>query len=121
MNNRLETLNERIADRIGRDLVELIPEDEWQQLVNKEIRKFKLDIAPKIIQEMLKETYKNEAKAAIQELTLTDEWSEITGNMTSSKLKEFISEGGGMIFAGVLSPAMSMVLQDLNNKLNSGY
>ncbi len=121
MGNELQTLNERIAERIGKDLVELIPQDQWQAMVDAEVLKFRRDIAPKIIQEMLSEAYREQAKTAIQELCVTDEWSAITQTMTSSKLKEFIAESGGQIFAGVLTPAMGMVLQDLNSRLNNGY
>lgn len=121
MGNKMQSLNERIAERVGENLVDLIPDDQWQALVDEEVRKFRTVKAPQIIQEVLTETYKTQAKAEILKLIDTDEWSEITGNMTSSKLKAFITECGGQIFAGVLTPAMGMVLQDLHSRLNNGY
>ncbi len=119
MGNELQTLNERIAERIGKDLVELIPADQWQALVDGEVRKFRNDTAPKLIKQLLIDAYTEQAKSSIGELCNTDEWNSITGEMTSSKLKELIAESGGAIFGAVLTPAMGMVLQDLRNRL--GY
>ena len=120
MTNELQTLNQRIAERIGKDLVDLIPEDQWQAIVDNEVKKFRLDVAPKIIQDLVADEFRKESVKRIEELTQTTEWNEITGRYTNEKLKEFISEGGGDVFAGVLAPAMTMLLNDLNHRLSQG-
>ena len=115
----LQTLNERIADRIGKELVDLIPPEQWQELVDSEIAKFKQQVAPGIIQELLKEAYTTQVRRAVDALCSTDEWDELTSTHTNAKLTELLAASGGTIFAGVMQPAMSIVLQDLRSRL--GY
>ena len=120
MTKELQTLNQRIAERIGKDLVDLIPPDDWQRLVDTEIRKFQQDVAPQIIQELMREAYIAKAKVTIDKLTNTSEWSAVTQQQVNTELEQFIGAAGGVIFAGVMSPAMSMVLHNLKNQVN-GY
>lgn len=119
MGNELQTLNERIAERIGKDLVELIPQDQWQSLVDAEVAKFKRDTAPRIIQELMREAYMNKAKATIDKLTASSGWDAATQQQINKELEQFIGQSAGTIFAGMLAPSMQMVLQDLRGRL--GY
>jgi len=119
MTNELQTLNERIAERIGKDLVSLIPEDQWQEIVDKEIHNFKLVVAPKIIKELLTEAYKERAKKEVSALLITDEYNELTNEYINKALTKLLADSGGIIFAGMMQPAMQMVLQDLRSRL--GY
>lgn len=120
-NDQLQSLNERIAERIGGELVSLIPEGEWQKLVDVEVAKFKREVAPAIIQDLLKETFKNKAVQDIDELCQTGKWNQLTNEYTFPKLREFIGASGGEIFAAVMSPTMANVLSDLRNRLQNGY
>lgn len=119
MGNELQTLNERIAERIGKDLVELIPKDQWQSLVDAEVAKFKRDTAPRIIQDLMREAYMNKAKASVDNLTTSTDWDAATQQQINGDLEQFIGKSAGVIFAGMLSPSMQMVLQDLRGRL--GY
>ena len=120
MTKELQTLNQRIAERIGKDLVDLIPADDWQRLVDTEIRKFQQDTAPKIIQELMREAYLNKAKVTIDKLTQTSEWNAVTQQQINTELEQFLGAAGGVVFAGVMSPAMAIVLQNLRNQVQ-GY
>lgn len=119
MSKELQSLNERIAERIGKDLVELIPADQWQQMVDSEVAKFRRDTAPRIIQELMKEAYMNKAKATIDKLTLSTDWDATTQEQINGELEQFIGKSAGVIFAGMLSPSIQLVLQDLRGRL--GY
>jgi hypothetical protein len=119
MGTELQTLNERIAERIGKDLVELIPQDQWQALVDTEVAKFKRETAPNIIRELMQEAYMNKAKATIDKLTTSTGWDSVTQEQINEELEQFIGKSAGAIFAGMLSPSMQMVLQDLRGRL--GY
>jgi len=123
MSNELQSLNARIAERIGKDLVELIPADQWQQLVDKEVERFTQDVAPQIIQDMMKEAYLNKAKGTIDTLISSQEWNDTTQTTINTELEQFIGQSAGNIFAGMLSPSMQIVLTNLRNQLgyNSPY
>ncbi len=119
MSKELQTLNEKIAERIGKDLVDLIPKDQWQSIVDREILKFKRDVAPGIIQDLLKESYINKAKSTIDRLTMQEGWDSERQSQINSELEKFIGDSAGIIFAGMLSPSIQIVLQDLRGRL--GY
>lgn len=119
MTNELKTLNEKIAEKVGENLVDLIPQDQWQAIVDKEVQIFKNQTAPRIIQDLLKEAYLERAKGVISELADTTEWDEITGEYTNKALEQFIGQSAGVIVGTMLTPAMQQVLQDLRYKL--GY
>lgn len=119
MTEELQTLNQRIAERIGKDLVELIPQDQWQAMVDTEVDKFKRVTAPKIIQELMHEAYMNKAKATIDRLTSSTGWDQAAQEQINGELEAFIGKSAGTIFASMLSPAMQMALQDLRSRL--GY
>jgi hypothetical protein len=119
MSKNVETLNERIAERLGKDLVDLMPEGEWQKMVDKEVLKFKATVAPKIIETLLREDFLERAKSRIQTLTQTTEWSDTSNALINTELERFIGESSGLVFAAMLSPAMSLALGDLRNRL--GY
>ena len=118
MSNELRSLNERIADRIGKDLVDLIPDDQWQGMVDKEIDKFNNITGPKIISDLLTEAYMNKAKATIYNLTQYVEWDSNAQKSINKELEKFIGESSGIIVASMLSPSMQMVLSDLQTRLN---
>jgi hypothetical protein len=119
MGNEMQTLNERIAERIGKDLVDLIPDDQWQKMVDKEIATFKNVTAPKIINALMREAFTNAAKLRVDELCLSDDWNSMTNEQINTRLKEFLGDSAGVIFGAMLAPTMGMVLQDLRNRL--GY
>lgn len=119
MNKELQSLNERIAERIGRDLVELIPADQWQAMVDNEVLKFKRDTAPKIIQKLLEEDFILKAKVRIDELTQGNTYDEMSNDYINEKLTEFIGKSSGVMFAYMLTPTMQTLLQDLRSRL--GY
>jgi uncharacterized membrane protein YheB (UPF0754 family) len=117
MANELQTLNERIAERIGNDLVDLIPPDQWQQMVDNEVEKFKQDKLPKLIEQLLTDIYKIKIKNSLEELTNCNVWDVSTQSYINNELKAFIGDSAGVIVAGMLSPSMQIVLQDLRSRL----
>lgn len=119
MANELQTLNQRIAERIGKELVDRIPDDQWQALVDAEISKFKRDTPPKIIQELMRDAYLTKAKVTIDKLTSSSGWDSMAQQQINDELEKFIGKSAGVIFAAMLSPSMTMILQDLRNRI--GY
>jgi len=117
--SQIQSLNQKIAERIGKDLVDLIPTDQWQKIVDHEVLKFKKETAPSIINELLREAYMVKAKETVDKLRLSTEWDEVAQEQINSELERFIGRASGTILAGMLSPAMQMVLQDLRGRL--GY
>jgi len=82
MKNELQSLNERIAERIRSELIDFIPQDEWQSIVNTEINKFRTVTIPEIIEELLREAYMYKIKVEIGGLITSHEWDTVTGSLS---------------------------------------
>jgi len=119
MSSELQTLNERIAERVGSELVDLMPEGEWHKIVDAQLHKFKNEVAPKIVMELITEEYKNVAKSFIDDITSSRQWKEESQAYVSEELQKFIGASSGVIISGMLSPVMTEVLTDLRHRL--GY
>ena len=119
MNTELQSLNTRIAERVGESLVDLLPENVWQEIIDKEIKKFEEVVLPAIIQDILKETCMTKVKTTIDNLLYESSFDSITQTYINNKLKEFIGDSSGVILAGMLTPSMQAVLSNLRNQL--GY
>jgi len=115
--NELQTLNERISEKVGKELVDLIPKEQWQAIVDNEVLKFKRETVPSIIKEMLTDTYKEKTREYMDKLTTTDGWQQLSNNHLSSELKKLIAESSAEIFAGMLSYPMQQVMMNLRSQL----
>jgi hypothetical protein len=119
MSNELQTLNEKIAERIGKDLVDLIPKDQWQSMVDNEISKFRRDTAPGLIRDLIKDDFLARARIELDKLTSASEWNDEAKAYINEELIKYISSSSGSIFAGMLAPSTQMVLENLRHNL--GY
>ena len=120
MSKELQTLDERIAEKVGKDLVDLIPKDQWQALVSSQINKFMQETAPEVIQKILNEKMMEDVRAILDGHALETEWNAMTGETTILIIKEMIMKTTPEIMSAMLAPAMSGLLNDLRNRLGSG-
>ncbi len=117
MGNELQSLNERIAERVGDGLVDLIPPEQWQKIIDAEVAKFTQTILPKVVQDLLMEEYKLRAQTIITTLPTSQGWDAQTNEQIYEELEKFIGKSSGVIVASMLGPSMQMVLQDLKSRM----
>ena len=118
MNTELQSLNERIAEKVGKELVDLIPQEQWQKLVDSQIDKFMTDMAPQIIQEELKKLLTTAVSSKLGEAQFQGKWNQYSSQVTSEAIHTMIKEAAPEVFAAMLAPTMTGFLQDLRNRLN---
>lgn len=114
---QLQTLNERIAEKVGENLIDLIPADQWQEIVDQQVVIFKRDTAPKIIKKELDKAYREKIVGAVIKLTSQDGWDYQTNLAIHSELEKFIGQSAGVIVGAMLTPSMATVLNDLRTQL----
>jgi len=117
MSNELQTLNQRIAERVGKELIDLIPENQWQLIIDREVDKFKSQTLPEIIHELMKDVYTEKVRESIEKLTSNNEWNYQTQETINKDLEKFIGANAASIFGAMLSPVMTSVLSDLRSRL----
>lgn len=117
MKNQLQTINQKIAEKIGHELLDLIPAEEFQNMVDHEIHKFKEEDMPKIIREMITVQYKEHIKGKIIEFTCSGEYNAMTGEMVNQQLSEFLGKNMSTIFQNLFYNASNDALSRLNSSL----
>lgn len=111
------TLNEIISERIGKDLVSLIPADEWDEMVSNQINKFKSETFPKIVQDLLTEKAKLDIKTKIDEYTSTGEWDASIGQYINKGVVEITKSNASDIMHSLLYPIINGAMQDFRSRM----
>lgn len=119
MSKELQTLNERIADRVGKDLVDLIPPEQWQVLVDSQIRKFMTETAPMVIEEELTRRARKAISGRLNEIERSTEWDSSMNTYTNIAVNEMLKQSAPVVFAAMLEPAMSGFLSDLRRRFET--
>ena len=121
MDKELQTLNERIAERVGKDLLDLMPAEEWKKLIDAQIHNYKTKIIPDMIQQILKENLKDDIKHKLSSTYYMENWHNTVNAMTSLAVKDMLKQAAPELFAAMLAPTMSGLLVDLRHKLGQNY
>ena len=119
MGTVLQTLNERIAERVGKELIDLMPADEWKQIINKTVTQYKTEVIPKIILEILTENLKIDIARKLHGAYYTDQWNATVNKMTNEAVKDMLIKSVPEIFAAMLEPVTSGLMQDLRNRMQN--
>lgn len=115
----LQTLEQRIADKVGKELIDLIPEHEWQKLVSNQIDYFKTTKAPKILQELFEQEFKKYTTNLLSRLLGTQTWDNLLQEYTYPEIEKYLIASGQTLFTSMMSPVLAMALQDFRNRI--GY
>lgn len=119
MANELATLEERISEKIGQSLIEVIPQEQWDQLMNKQIHKFMNEDAPKIIQRQLEKLLMQNVEHRLSLMSMSTDWNEVTQQNTNKMVESFIKNGAAEFFAAMMAPAVSAGIQNLRSEVAS--
>ncbi len=114
MDTEIQSLKDLIAEKVGKELVSLIPPDQWDRLIQQQIQEFQTKQLPIIVQEILSKKLKEELAAHIGKNQL---WDSYTGKYCNELVKEALEKSAPLIFSAMLTPVMSGFLEDLRNRL----
>lgn len=117
----MTTLNERIAERVGQELVDLIPQEEWQTLIAAQVTHFTNVEAPKIVQKMLEEKFKESVSKHLDVYCSGGEWDNLTKQTTNAALIELMKSNAADLLAGILSPTMQNIVHEFRNSVQYNY
>lgn len=111
--NELQTLNQRIAEKVGKELIDLIPPDQWQKIVDDQIFIFKRDIAPKVIQEELKKLLEGKVKEVLSAPEFNYEYNQfgqrLAGEAVDVLIKRSAPELVSALFGGAIQHAVDQL------------
>jgi hypothetical protein len=127
------TLMQGVKDRIKSEFVSLIPDEQWSQMVEKEVndffkeketgysnsRMYASDFGILVREELRKEAQKR-LTDYIGSLLFDKTYGQYGAPITSQKVKELMVENGGLMlqnmFGGMFSAMLSEFSQNLRNK-----
>lgn len=120
MGNELLTLQERIAEKVGDTLLDLIPEEQWNKLVADQIHHFMTQKAPGVIQDALVQHMKDTLQKALQQPEYQGTWGQYGEQLAGEAVRDILEKSAPVIFAAMLAPVADGVIQDLRNRLTQG-
>ena len=116
---QLQTLEDKIAEKVGYELLDLIGQEKWTALIKSVTDEFMTNKAPRIIQDML---IKELQKQVIDKLKL-DTASDWSANAVNPIAKEFMisvmKEAGATILANMFQNQVQQAIFSMNQ--NNGY
>lgn len=119
MGKELQTLNERIAEKVGENLVDLIPADQWEKLVSDQIDFFMTNKAPGIIQLILKDKLQEIVASVLKSPEFTSTWDNYGNQLASEGARNIIEQSAPAIFASMFAPVADGLIRDLVQRLNN--
>ena len=119
MGNELQTLNERIAEKVGKNLIDLIPADQWEKLVSDQIDFFMTNKAPDIIQKILKEELYKTVSGVLSSSEYSGTWGNYGEKIAADGVKTIIEKSAPIIFASMFAPVADGLISDLVQRLNN--
>jgi hypothetical protein len=115
--NEIQTLKERIAEKVGKELFELMPEEQWNSMVESQINHFMTELAPKIIRSELELKLKEDIKGKILALSLNDEWNTIAGKGFNNELSQILVSSAPQIIANIMHNSAQDVLSNMHQSI----
>ena len=114
-----EAIKTLLESRIDDSLISIIPEDMWNEMVDKRMDHF-LDVtAPEILDGILKEKFVQDIRLMLVSGEWTDTWNSRTGEAGNAMIHKMLVESAPQVFAAMLEPMMTTMLQNFRNSLST--
>ena len=101
MSKELMSLEERIADKVGNELIDLIPEEQWKTLVATQVNHFKQYKLPEIVERILIDELKLKVKEQLNSPDFAIAGDKYGHTIASEMVKKMIEEGAGPMMANI--------------------
>ena len=111
------SLEERVAEKVGSELVDLIPKEQWNELIASQVEHFTKNIAPKIIEAELEKRFTEAIRFELSSPEYAETWNQVSQTYTSEAVKKIVIESAPEIFAAMLEPVTSGFIQNLRNQM----
>lgn len=110
-----QEIKDQLKNRILQSLIDLIPEDKLDQMVDDTMKKFEEEELPKMIMELCKKHYSEKFNEKINEL-VESSWDMDKQRHVYKNLEKIVVENAPQMFAEI----MSLGFQNLQYKLQQG-
>lgn len=120
------TLASKVKERVKNSFIDLIPDDEWEKFIKREIKHFMdyrynpKDDTP--FQKLIKDELVIFMKLKIKKALATDKFNTLyinEGNVIlSQELEDAIIGNAGKMFMGVISSTMNQMIESFKSQLN---
>lgn len=119
MSKEMQTLRQNISERVGKELIDLFPDDQWQQIVDQEIKDFTNNKLRPMVKEMIAEEYRRHAWDYIQQNPVTSISMHVeTQGLVRELLNNAVRQNPGMILAALLEPTVRNLSMQMENALS---
>jgi predicted transcriptional regulator len=115
MTNELRTLEEKIAEKVGSELVDLIGEEKWQEIIKATVDNFMTNKAPKLVEDMLVKQLQENVIAATK-FGVEPKYDGLVGQLASDFMVEVMKKAGPEVLANMFQYQIQTAIQNLNTR-----
>ena len=106
-------INKRVREKIQQSIIELVPEEHWDRIIEREIKDFENNRLKNLIREHLELAYKNVISTELHK----PEWIEVFNTngelMASEALKEILIQSAPQFFSVIIGSLVQGMTQNL--------
>ena len=113
MNKTIMTLEEKVSEKVGAELIDLIGEDKWKELIKSCVDNFTTNKAPKIIEEMLVSNLKERVILTIQN-ELQPKYDSMVGGLANDFLVDVMKKSGPQMLSNMFQFEIQNAINNLN-------
>lgn len=114
------TIEQNVKERMKLLIGELIPDEQWDKLIQDNVREFKTVDLPKLVKAELTEHYKRLISEEFQKPEWREQWGTNGQRLASDAVREILKASAGDILAAMMGFAAQQVVQDIQYKVQ-GY
>jgi hypothetical protein len=108
--NQVVTFEQRVKERLRENFMDLIPDEQLQTLVDREVADFRARVLPKLIQDELTEKYKAAIREELAKPEYQQQWAQGGQWAAAEMVKKIVTENAGSILAGLVSNTVQQAI-----------
>lgn len=116
----LQTLQERVTERIRASFVDLIPQEMWDQMVKTQIDAYMQTELPKLVKAELEAHLRAIVKAELQKPEWAEQWNGGAKSVAGDMVRAIVKENADQIVSAFFGSMVQTVVQDVRYGLQNG-
>jgi len=121
MGQEVLDLKSAIAEKVGLELVDLIPPKQWEDLIDSQVDHFMKELAPALIQKEIQAMFLANVKARLSEAEFIEAWDGQANMVVGPAIQKLLVDAAPEVFASMMAPYMANVISSFRNQMPTQF
>lgn len=119
MSTEVQTFEQRVRDKLKKDIADLIPEEQLSKIVQIEMSEFLKTDLPKMIKAMLAEEIKEAINREMRKPQWVGQYNDLARQNVSEQVTKIITENAALMMTSMMAGVSSQLVTDLRYRLQN--